>query len=250
MGYKVLFIYRNGSVFPFTKRLRKNLSPHIDGVFLSKMLTSGRSISAFSPFCDYISLADGGIKILSDDNSRVSAELRDYQYYLKSNLILAISFDTVTEYLQLLQNVSETLTLRGVNVLYYLTAAVSDFYIPADKLAVHKIQSTDIGNNISGRGLDLHLDNVPKCLRKLTQEWAPSSFVVSFKLETDFTILIQKAVAAIRKYKVHLVVANVLQVRELAHVEYVMRSLYMTMKNLDATLTNSTLSPHSLRLYC
>ena len=38
-----------------------------------------------------------------------------------------------------------------------------------------------------------------------------SAYVVSFKLETDETLVIEKAQKAIREYHVHLVVANQLQ---------------------------------------
>lgn len=46
----------------------------------------------------------------------------------------------------------------------------------------------------------------------ITSTWAPSAYVVSFKLETDKTVLIEKAKASIRNYNVHLVVAYQLQV--------------------------------------
>lgn len=69
----------------------------------------------------------------------------------------------------------------------------------------HKIQSSS--------GLTLELDQVPKVLGKLCKEWAPQSFIVSFKLETDETIVQSKAKGAIEKYGVHLVIANLLQTR-------------------------------------
>lgn len=72
-------------------------------------------------------------------------------------------------------------------------------------MAQHKIQSST--------GLTLELAQVPKRLGQLTREWAPRSFVVSFKLETDEAILFQKAGGAIEKYAVNLVVANLLHNR-------------------------------------
>ena len=71
-------------------------------------------------------------------------------------------------------------------------------------MCTHKIQSST--------GLVLDLKQVPKMLGKLTKEWAPHSFIVSFKLETDEDLVIKKATSAIEKYGVHLVVANQLQV--------------------------------------
>lgn len=39
-GYRVIFLHRSGSVFPFTRSFRKSISPHIDGKFLSSIGTS------------------------------------------------------------------------------------------------------------------------------------------------------------------------------------------------------------------
>ena len=95
----------------------------------------------------------------------------------------------------------------GSKAMFYMAAAVSDFYVPWASLPEHKIQS-------SAGSLDLALENVPKCLGKLTRDWAPNAFHVSFKLETDSTILLQKARSAIAKHRVHCVVANLLETRK------------------------------------
>ena len=58
----------------------------------------------------------------------------------------------------------------------------------------------------------MNLEQVPKMLLRLTDTWAQESFVVSFKLETDPELVVQKSKVAIEKYSVHLVVANQLQV--------------------------------------
>ena len=70
-------------------------------------------------------------------------------------------------------------------------------------MAEHKIQSST--------GLNLNLSQVPKMLGTLTAQWAPNSYIVSFKLETDESMVIKKARAAIQNYGVDLVVANQLQ---------------------------------------
>lgn len=85
-------------------------------------------------------------------------------------------------------------------------------------MAQHKIQSS--------AGLSLELEQVPKMLGMLTRQWAPHSFVVSFKLETDEQILFQKAGAALKNYGVHLVVANLLQTR--TDVCYLVKSTGLT----------------------
>ena len=72
-------------------------------------------------------------------------------------------------------------------------------------MSVHKSQSST--------SLILELDQVPKRLGHLKSIWAPSSFVVSFKLETNIDIMLVKAQSAIVNYGVDLVVANLLQTR-------------------------------------
>ncbi len=63
----------------------------------------------------------------------------------------------------------------------------------------HKIQSGAEGSSKrggsgdgSGGGLQLSLSKVPKVLGLLVSAWAPHATVVSFKLETDSAILVQK----------------------------------------------------------
>lgn len=84
------------------------------------------------------------------------------------------------------------MTPLGRRGLFYLAAAVSDFFLPEEKTvsltcvcipdakligiqAEHKIQS--------GHGtLSLEMDQVPKVLRPLVQEWMPEGYIVSFKV--------------------------------------------------------------------
>lgn len=46
----------------------------------------------------------------------------------------------------------------------------------------------------------ISLQLVPKMLSPLTSVWSPQAFVVSFKLETDASILVKKSKAALNKY--------------------------------------------------
>lgn len=54
---------------------------------------------------------------------------------------------------------------------------------------------------------------VPKILSPLVKDWAPQAFVISFKLETDTSILLDKARKALDTYRHQAVVANVLDTR-------------------------------------
>jgi phosphopantothenate-cysteine ligase len=124
----------------------------------------------------------------------------------------------------------------GPNALFYLAAAVSDFFIPRSRMAEHKIQSSEIPANFRDNAVDsdeiytgengnehfrnskklvIHLDPVPKFLHRLVDGWAPDgSMIVSFKLETDPALLVYKARSALQRYAHHLVIGNMLSTRK------------------------------------
>ncbi|KAG3282905.1 phosphopantothenate--cysteine ligase isoform X4 [Ictidomys tridecemlineatus] len=52
---------------------------------------------------------------------------------------------------------------------------------------------------------------VPKMLYPLVKDWAPKAFIISFKLETDPSIIINRARNALEVYQHQLVVANILE---------------------------------------
>jgi len=118
--------------------------------------------------------------------------------------LLTVSFRTVEEYLAKLELCATSLKDSQSMAMCYLAAAVSDFYVA--KKSHHKIQS-------DGHVLTLELHPVPKCLGSLKEIWCPDAMTVSFKLETDHTILRKKAEKAVYKYGVNMVIGNLLQSR-------------------------------------
>lgn len=167
------------------------------------------------------------------NNNLLQRKLRERSDVITNNLLFTIPFTTVEEYIALLKLTTEAMDQCQSLGLIYLAAAVSDFYIPDDDKVVHKIQSRDYGiKNYDSNGdavddnqasaitmnpvnntLSLTLQPVPKVITHVRKKWAPHSFCVSFKLETDEKILKQKVETAIEKYDVHLVIGNVLDTR-------------------------------------
>ena len=149
--------------------------------------------------------------------------VRTYNSIMQQGLLITLYFRTVDDYLQKLETCCEAINTAGSLGLVYLAAAVSDFYIPLEKRAVHKIQSRDYGLatsdsiNTAQIGVDntltITLYPVPKVIPELRKTWCPHAFVVSFKLETDSNILHQKAAMAMKRNGVHLVVGNELKTR-------------------------------------
>ncbi len=274
-GYKVIYLYRNGSIIPFTRSLRKTVACNFDFNYLDKIIIGGNNDELLLSFTS------------SEDRQRCISEVECYNLCKKDNLILSHSFETVEEYLTLLQVCAEELKALGPLAMFYLAAAVSDFFIPFNELPVHKIQSTpsadtSVVNNskantatpasskqkkssITGVSvvkdsastpatpprrssnvfspsvlqvitgaispkksppkrqanqsknstnvdtndfITLKLYHVPKKLGDLKSLWAPSAFVVSFKLETDQELVLMKAKSSIEKYHMDVVIAN------------------------------------------
>lgn len=159
--------------------------------------------------------------------------LRKYNAAKKKNTLLVLPFTTITDYLWELKEIATLMRPLGTKGLFYLAAAVSDFFIPRDRMAEHKIQSSEAGDRLSngdtsntepsdGSGkhpssskrLVIDLDPVPKFLKQLVDGWAPEGMIVSFKLETDPSILIAKAQMALERYSHHLVIGNLLSTRK------------------------------------
>jgi hypothetical protein len=221
-GYAVIFLTRKHAIQPFTKGLPSGdivdcLTQALDagGGGAGGDGGGGPSIPT-SPVADShahrpspppATPRTGAASAASDLIARAVASARAAA---DAGTLLRLRFETLGQYLAALRAASISLAPVGRTAAFYLAAAVSDFYLPDALLAEHKIQSADVG----GGGLTLTLARVPKMLGALRTQWAPSAFVVGFKLETDAGILVEKAARSIAAYGLHAVVANVLDTRK------------------------------------
>lgn len=183
-GYSVIFLYRRGTYQPYCTSLPDD------------------------PLLECFELNDeSNIQVLQSHSDAVKKAIGKHHVAVTEGRLLKLPFTTIFEYLQILHLIAIPMRILGPRAMFYLAAAVSDFYVPWESMAVHKIQSA------SGP-LDMRLVQVPKMLLVLTKEWAPMAFCISFKLETDIDILLKKANMALKKYKMHAVVANELSTRK------------------------------------
>ncbi|KAJ1818878.1 Phosphopantothenate--cysteine ligase cab2 [Coemansia sp. RSA 2598] len=187
LGYAVIFVYREKSLQPFNRHYSDSKSG-----LLSYLEVSSE---------------DGQVRVKPEWQARIKRDLIMYQKYMDDNKLLMINFTTLSDYLFLLREVSLLLAPLGPRTMFYLAAAVSDFFIPSHSMAEHKIQSGD-------GDLTLRMNQVPKFLSPLVKKWAPECFVVSFKLETDPDLLGPKARHALEKYGHQVVIANMLDTRK------------------------------------
>lgn len=210
-GYAVIFFHRQFSLLPYSRHYSHSTNCFLD------FMTEGEQ---------------GEVVANPEYQEKMLSVLRKYRAAKKSNTLLLLPFTTVNDYLWELKEIALLMRPLGSRGLFYLAAAVSDFFIPRDKLVEHKIQSTEISDqpdhplepsspatvqsapNARGKKLTINLDPVPKFLNSLVQGWAPEGMIISFKLETDPSLLLSKAQAALRRYSHHLVIGNLLSTRK------------------------------------
>lgn len=218
-GYAVIFLHREFSLLPYSRHFS-----HANDCFLDFLAED----------------AEGRIVARGEDEGKMREVLRKYRVARDKNLLLTLPFVTIVDYLHELREIARLLRPLGPNALLYLAAAVSDFFVPPERMAEHKIQST---NAVAGlkpqpqsqsqaedeetfdnfdsspsvprhKSLIIDLDPVPKFLKNLVDGWAPEGMIVSFKLETDPSILVHKARYSLDRYQHHLVIGNLLSTRK------------------------------------
>lgn len=176
-GYYVIFLHRDNSLLPFFNHF------------------------TVKDFFTNSSQENNTIVFSSDEFIQYKSEFDKYK-----NKLYMIAYTDIIEYLEKYESITKQLSKFGVSSLIFLSAAVSDYYIPEEKMSEHKIQSNE-------DNLQITLYPVKKEIYRIKSEWNPDTFLISFKLETDEEILIKKAIRGIEKGHADFVVANILQTR-------------------------------------
>ncbi|BDD63432.1 hypothetical protein MPDQ_005243 [Monascus purpureus] len=231
-GYAVIFLHRQFSLLPYSRHYSHSTNCFLD--FMDEAPPAGGNSAS----------GNGPIVVRSEYQDEMRDVLRKYRYAKRNNLLLLLPFTTISEYLFELRSLAKLMRPLGANALFYLAAAVSDFFIPRDRMSEHKIQSSELPESFSSgnekgnddslvdpseiytgeneptpptksKKLIINLDPVPKLLHRLVDGWAPvGSMIVSFKLETDPSLLVYKARTALQRYSHHLVIGNLLSTRK------------------------------------
>ncbi|ORY67391.1 DNA/pantothenate metabolism flavo protein [Pseudomassariella vexata] len=226
-GYAVIFLHRQFSLLPYSRHYS-----HSTDCFLDFMHEG----------------PDGSVVANPTHQEKMLRVLRKYNAAKQGRTLLMLPFMTITDYLHELRAIAQLMRPLGPNGLLYLAAAVSDFFVPPERMSEHKIQSTNATDNLKqgpmtiktetrseeateeteeafdnfdsspavprSKRLIVDLDPVPKFLKNLVDGWAPEGMIVSFKLETDPGILVHKAKYSLNRYQHHLVIGNLLTTRK------------------------------------
>ncbi|KAM5346931.1 hypothetical protein ACJ41O_009936 [Fusarium nematophilum] len=227
-GYAVIFLHREFSLLPYSRHYSHATDCFLD--FLTEDDGGGGGGKA----------AGGGrIGVRPEVEGKMRGVLRKYRKARDENMLLTLPFVTIVDYLHELREIARLMRPLGPRGLLYLAAAVSDFFVPPDRMAEHKIQSTNAVEQQNqqqqqrkpedeetfdnfdsspsvprSKRLIVDLDPVPKFLKNLVDGWAPEGMIVSFKLETDPALLVRKARYSLDRYQHHLVIGNLLSTRK------------------------------------
>lgn len=199
-GYKVIHLYRKDSYQPFDHHLFSLLQKQNQTLF--SLLHEEQQ---------------------NDNNASLSLQLplepstKDYQsihqlhqlfqqHVLKEQSLLSIPYITISDYVYYLFLCLLILNSYQSNVLLYMAAAVSDFYLPKACLSEHKLSSSSLSQ------LQVTLQPMPKLLYSCGRI-CPNAMLIPFKLETNEQILLEKAQKSLSTYHAHLVIANELHSR-------------------------------------
>lgn len=182
-GYAVIFLHRQFSLLPFSRHYSHSTNCFLD--FLSEWGRIGEDDEGGK---DGEHAATPDVVVKARYRQQMLSVLRKYRKAKEQNLLLLLPFTTVTSYLFTLRMLACQMQCLGNEALFYLAAAVSDFFVPPSRMAEHKIQSGDIPStdgDVGGGGgkkLVVDLDPVPKFLKRLVEQWAPQAMIVSFKV--------------------------------------------------------------------
>ncbi|KAF8903349.1 phosphopantothenate-cysteine ligase [Gymnopilus junonius] len=195
-GYAVIFMHRQFSLQPFSRHYSHSTNPFLDFLDIDP-----------PPFTDGSEGSTPRISVTPNKREDLLHVLTAYKAVHAHGTLHTLTFVTVNDYLWLLRAVSQEMAVLDRKAMFYLAAAVSDFFLPRQKMSEHKIQS--------GKGsLHIEMDQVPKILKPLVNEWTPGGYIVSFKLETDPNLLIPKARQALERYGHQVVIGNDLHRRK------------------------------------
>lgn len=119
-GYAVIFMHRQFSLQPYSRHYSHSTNPFLD--FLEVEPSSSEP--------------DGlpRISVTREKREFLLKVLTAYKSAQQQGTLLTLNFVTINDYLFLLRAVSEQMACLGRRAMYYLAAAVSDFFLPTRRL--------------------------------------------------------------------------------------------------------------------
>jgi phosphopantothenate---cysteine ligase (ATP) len=121
-GYAVIFMHRQFSLQPFSRHYSHSTNPFLDFLDID------------TPSSTAVSQETAEIVVAPSKKADLLEVLTTYKAVQHAGTLLTLNFVTVNDYLWLLRAVSQELSLLRRSAMYYLAAAVSDFFLPTQKM--------------------------------------------------------------------------------------------------------------------
>lgn len=183
-GYHVLFLYREGSLRPYSRVLAKRMKK-------AQTLTEQVRLNA-----------EGHLEMVLDPNEEICMTEMIARYEAVKSRLLEVPFSDLFGYLYLLREACLAASPLGPSALLFLAAGLTKMFIPRHELRKPSSAFLDQGKEA------LKLSPVPHVIRAARQSWCPSAFLVAFKLENDTLTLVEGAHRLLERHGLHLVVGN------------------------------------------
>ena len=119
-------MHRQYSLQPFSRHYSHSTNPFLDFLEIEPVNSQPQPLSSPSP--------SSLINVTPSKREDLFDILTTYKSVQASGTLHTLTFVTVNDYLWLLRAVSQELSVLGRNAMYYLAAAVSDFFLPQQKM--------------------------------------------------------------------------------------------------------------------
>ena len=123
-GYAVIFLHRLHSLRPFSRHYSHSLNPFLDLLSVVPASSSSDASSSTSPT----------IIVPPEHAKTLLPILQAHQRSQAEGTLLSVDFQTINEYLWLLKSATSLMAPLGRRGMFYLAAAVSDFFLPEDRI--------------------------------------------------------------------------------------------------------------------
>lgn len=123
-GYAVIFMHRQFSLQPFSRNYSHSTHPFLDFLEIEDPPLSDPQERG----------SQSQITVKQSERVALLSVLRAYKAVQAEGTMLILTFVTVNDYLFLLREVSQAMGSLGPHAMYYLAAAVSDFFLPRQRM--------------------------------------------------------------------------------------------------------------------
>ncbi len=179
-GYAVIFMHRQFSLQPFSRHYSHSTNPFLDFLDIEPTCsTSSKPCSDSKTGEDVPSGINTTSQISVTPGKRpdLLKVLATYKHVHELGLLHTLTFVTVNDYLWLLRAVSQELAVLKRKSMFYLAAAVSDFFLPRQKMVslfstkIHQLTWYDSLNIKSNPGRAPSSSRWTKYLKSSSQWW-------------------------------------------------------------------------------